>query len=103
MDTSVVVNGSTNDVSNDISTMESNNFKRMERSIKNYIKRATILSHKNNISPVTLSVVSRKMLKRQLNQYAIPISDDERMLLFDDITIDAINIMTITIIMLLRI
>ena len=91
MDTSVVVNGSTNDVSNDISTMESNNFKRMERSIKNYIKRATILSHKNNISPVTLSVVSRKMLKRQLNQYAIPISDDESDFDWDKHVVDVVN------------
>jgi hypothetical protein len=91
MDASVVVNGSKNDVSNDISSMESNKFKRMERGIKNYIKRATILSHKKNISPVTLSVVSRKMLKRQLNQYAIPISDDDSDFDWDKHVVDVVN------------
>lgn len=93
MDVSVVVDGSKNNVSNDIDSMDidSNNFKRMERGIKNYMKRATILSHHNNISPVKLSM-SRKMLKRQLNQYAIPIVDnDDSDFSWDKHVVDVVN------------
>lgn len=90
LDASVVVDGSKNDVSNDNDSIDSNNFKRMERGIKNYMKRATILSHKNNISPVKLSV-SRKMLKRQLNQYAIPISDNDSDFNWDKHVVDVVN------------